>query len=66
MLLDCLDTVVTLMRRAKTRTGLRTTVNVIKRAYETGRNATKEMKQNLTIVYDDLLPKWNYAASPEN
>lgn len=57
MLFDCLDTVVSLMRRTKTRKGLRTTVNVIKRAYQTGRNATKEMKQSLTVVYDKLLPK---------
>lgn len=57
MLFDCLVTVVSLMRRTKTRKGLRTTVNVIKRAYQTGRNATKEMKQSLTVVYDKLLPK---------
>ena len=65
MLFDCLDTVTTLMRRAKTRTGLRTTVGVIKRAFETGRNATREMKENLKIVYDELLPKWNYVANPK-
>ena len=35
MLFDTLDTVVTLMRKASTRTGLRTTVNVIRRHYET-------------------------------
>ncbi|WP_237607739.1 ISAzo13 family transposase [Roseimaritima sediminicola] len=65
MLFDCLDTAVSLMRRARTRTGLRTTVAVIKRMFETGRNATKEMKNNLRIVYDDLLPKWNYVANPQ-
>ena len=66
MLFDCLDTVVALMRRATTRTGLRTTVSVIKRAYETGRNATSEMKEHLQIAYDELLPKWNYVANPQN
>lgn len=65
MLFDTLDTVVKLMRRASTSTGLKTTVNVIRRVYETGRNATEEMKQNLAIVYDKLLPKWNYRALPE-
>lgn len=64
MLFDCLDTAVSLMRGAKTRTGLRTTVAVIKRVFETGRTATQDMKDNLTIVYDDLLPKWNYVANP--
>ena len=65
MLFDTLETVVSLMRRATTATGLTTTVNVIRRAYETGRNATEEMKQNLEIVYDKLLPKWNYTAVPK-
>jgi DDE family transposase len=66
MLFDKLDTVVTLMRKASTSTGLRTTVNVIRRHYETGRNATEHMKQNLKIVFDNLLPKWNYRAIPQH
>ena len=64
MLFDCLDTVLDLMRGAKTRTGLRTTVNVIKKSYEVGRNATEQMKADLRIAYDELLPKWNYVANP--
>jgi hypothetical protein len=66
MLFDTLDTVVTLMRKAATSTGLRTTVNVIRRHYETGRKATDHMKQNLRIVFDNLLPKWNYRAIPQH
>ena len=66
ILLDTLDTVVALMRKASTSTGLRTTVNVIRRHYETGRNATEQMKQNLKIVFDGLLSKWNYRAIPQN
>ena len=65
MLFDSLDTVVHLMRSATTSTGLRTTVNVIRRAYEIGQNATDEIKQNLKIVFDRLLPKWNYTAIPQ-
>ena len=65
MVFDTLDTVVTLMRKASTSTGLRTTVNVIRRHYETGRHATDHMKQNLQIVFDNLLPKWNYRAIPQ-
>lgn len=65
-LFDTLDRVVTLMRNAATKTGLRTTVNVIRRIYETGRNATQEMKQFLTesVRYQKLLPKWNYTLTP--
>ena len=66
MLFDTIKTVVNLMRRAATSTGLRTTVNVIRHSYETGRNATDEMKQELRIKYDELLPKWNYTAESKN
>lgn len=65
LLFDTLDTVVSLMRKASTSRGLRTTVNVIRRHYETGRRATAEMKQDLKIVFDKLLPKWNYRAVPQ-
>ena len=66
MLFDTIETVVTLMRRAATSTGLRTTVNVIHRCYEAGRKATDAMKQQLQIKYDKLMPKWNYTATPKN
>ncbi len=64
MLFDTLDTVVNLMRKATTATGLATTVNVIRRCYETAQVATEEIKQNLKIRFDQLLPKWNYSAVP--
>lgn len=66
MLFDTLDTVVTFMRKASTSTGLRTTVNVMRRHDETGRNATDRMKQNPKIIFDNLLPKWNYRAIPQH
>lgn len=66
-LFDTLDRTVALMRNAATRTGLATTVNVIRRFYETGRNATAEIKQFLatTVRYHELLPKWNYTLAPQ-
>ena len=65
LLFDTLDTVVRLMRNASTSTGLKTTVNVIRRIYETGRQVTTEFKASLPILFDDLLPKWNYRAVPQ-
>jgi hypothetical protein len=67
MLFDSLETVVTLMRRASTTTGLRTTVNVIRKLYETGRKVSDAMKQHIqsTIRYDTLLPRWNYTLTPQ-
>jgi hypothetical protein len=66
MLFDTLDTVVRLMRKASTTTGLRTTVNVIRRAYEIGRKVARDFKQTMTIHFDTLLPKWNYRVIPSN
>ncbi len=67
MLFDTLETVVGLMRKATTTTGLRTTVNVIKKLYESGREATDEMKAYIrsTVQFADLLPKWNYTITPQ-
>jgi hypothetical protein len=64
MLFNSLETVVALMRQATTRTGLRTTVNVIRRNYAAGQKATDEIKAVLRIQFDKLLPKWNYIATP--
>ena len=66
MLFDKLETVVDLMRSASTRTGLRTTVNVMRGLYETGENATEQMKAALRTIFDSLIPKWNYRFSPIN
>ena len=65
MLFDTLETVVRLMRKASTTTGLRTTVNVIRRAYATGRKVADGFKETMTILFDDVLPRWNYRAVPQ-
>jgi len=67
MLFDTLDTAVELMRNASTNTGLTTTVNVIRRVYEIGRNATKDIKDFVlnTTIFDELLSKWNYSFTPQ-
>ena len=67
MLFDTLGRAVELMRKAATTNGLKTTVNVIKRKYETGRNATAAMKDAIRekVTFHDLLPKWNYTITPQ-
>ena len=65
MLFDTLDTVVRLMRKTSTATGLKATVNIIRRIYETGRKVATNFKETMTILFDDILPKWNYRAIPE-
>lgn len=67
MLFDTLETVVTLMKKATTSTGLRTTVNVINRLYESGRVASDQMKDDIrsTVEFAKVLPKWNYTIKPQ-
>src|SRR5262249_47304397 len=53
------------LERAKTSTGLRVTVSVLEKVYDTGRKCAGGFKEAMTIVFDDFLPKWNYRAIPE-
>jgi hypothetical protein len=65
MLFDTMETVVRLMRKASTTTGLRTTVNVIRRNDQIGRKVADHFKANMAIQFDRLLPRWNYVATPQ-
>lgn len=53
------------IERAKTDTGLRVTVSILNKVYQTGRKYAAGFKENLKIVFDDHLPKWNYRALPQ-
>jgi len=53
-----------LMEKTPTSTGLRVTVNILDKLYETGRKYAKGFKENMKIVFDDFLPKWNCRAIP--
>jgi hypothetical protein len=54
-----------LMTRAKTKQGLQVTVNIIDKVYQTGREVAQSFKDDMPIVFDDFLPKWNYTAVPQ-
>jgi hypothetical protein len=53
-----------LMEKTTTRTGLRVTVDIIAAPYPTGVKAPVNFKETMALVFDDLLPKWNYRALP--
>jgi len=61
---ESIDLVRTLMAKTSTKTGLRVFVKIIDRLYQTGRKYAEDFKENMRIVFDDLLPKWNYTAIP--
>ena len=54
-----------LMEKTATHTGLRVTVDILDKVYETGRQCTKEFKRDMKIRFDSLLPQWNYRATPD-
>jgi hypothetical protein len=60
-----LELVKQLMEKTKTKQGLRVNVYILDKAYQTGRKVTKEFKENMAIVFDEYLPKWNYTAIPQ-
>ena len=53
-----------LMERARTATGLEVTVGILDKVYRTGRRYAVDFKETMRIVFDDVLPKWNYRAIP--
>jgi hypothetical protein len=53
-----------LMEKAKTSTGLEVTVDILDKVYQTGRKYAADFKETMRIVFDDVLPKWNYRAIP--
>ena len=59
-----LDLVTRLARRVSTSTGLTTTVAVIKKIYQTKRQASDRFLETYPIRFDTLLPAWNYTVVP--
>jgi len=53
------------MAKAGTTTGLAVAVRILEKAYETGKKCTAGFKETMRIVFDEILPKWNYRAVPE-
>ena len=62
---DSLHTVRGLIQKTKTHQGLAVTVRVVDTRYETGRKVSDAFKQHMPIVFDTVLPKWNYWAIPQ-
>lgn len=54
-----------LARQATTSTGLRVFARSLRGIYETGRRATVKSVQQLQILLDPILPRWNYTILPQ-
>lgn len=55
-----------LMEKASTKTGLSVTVNILDKVYLTGRKVAADFKENMRIIFDDVLPKLNYIVLPSS
>ena len=62
---DSLQTVIRLIQKTQTHQGLAVTVRVLDKLYEGGRTVSEAFKKNMPIVFDTVLPKWNYWAVPQ-
>ena len=40
-------------------------VNIIRRAYNFGRQVAQNFKANINALFDYLIPKWNYRVVPQ-
>jgi hypothetical protein len=60
-----LETVRHYMSKTETATGLKVEVSILAKVYETGQKCAAGFKETMKIVFDKILPKWNYRAVPE-
>lgn len=65
VVLETVETAKHYMEKAETTKGLRTTVRVMDKVYETGRKYAADFKKKMTVQFDKILPKWNYTIVPE-
>ena len=59
-----LELVKELMAKTQTQAGLKAFVHIIDKVYQTGRKVADDFKQTMRIVFDEVLPQWNYRAVP--
>jgi hypothetical protein len=59
-----LDLMTRLLKRVRTSTGLKVTVAVIKKLYQTKRQASDRFLESYPICFDWRLPEWNYTVVP--
>ena len=57
-----IDVVKSLVDKASTSKGLKVFSTIKDKVYATARKVSEKFKQNMKIVFDDYLGKWNYKA----
>jgi len=65
VIFDKVETVKDLISTATTQNGLQVFTTVIDKVYHTGKKVAADFKATMEIVFDELLPQWNYTAKPQ-
>jgi len=60
-----LEVVKNYMEKAYTKTGLKVVVSILDGIYQTGKKCANGFQKTMEIVFDKLLPRWNYEAIPQ-
>lgn len=66
VIVHTLETAKHYMSKTETTTGLKVIVGVLETVSATGRKYMTDFKEPMKIVFDKVLPKWNYTAKPES
>jgi len=61
---SAVDLVKSLVDKTSTSTGLKVFSTIKNKIYETARKVSENFKENMKIVFDDYLGKWNYKVIP--
>jgi hypothetical protein len=64
--LETIETAKHYIEQTETTKGLNVIVRMLDKVYKTGRKYAKDFKKNMTINFDERLPKWNYTAVPNS
>jgi hypothetical protein len=64
VLFDSVATVKRLIEKTRTATGLGVVVGVLGKVYRRGRKYAEGFKESMKILFDTVMPKWNYRAVP--
>ena len=65
VIFESVEIVRDLMATATTKTGLKVFTTILDKIYQTGRKVNAEFKENMQIVFDEFLPRWNYTVKPQ-
>lgn len=62
---DNINRIKSLLEKTTTKKGLKIEVEIVDDKYETGRKYEYGFKENMKLIFDEKLPKWNYRAIVE-